>query len=151
MVLSQRDIALILGIVIPTTIFAVIITVICIRRWSRYSSFHNSGYCPVDHALDDEEIQFKRRNEVELGSLQNNMNKIDDDTLFANDSDTDELVFDMKDLDRLSMLEKYRNNLVASTGILSSNESNVSSLTTSSSFTNINRESKQEVDEELRI
>lgn len=151
MVLSQRDIALILGIVIPTTIFAVIITVICIRRWSRYSSFHNSGYSPVDHALDDEEIQFKRRNEVELGSLQNNMNKIDDDTLFANDSDTDELVFDMKDLDRLSMLEKYRNNLVASTGILSSNESNVSSLTTSSSFTNINRESKQEVDEELRI
>lgn len=53
----------------------------------------------VQNGLDEEEVEFKRRVEGDSG--------LDDDGL------DEEYGFSSRDLDRLSMLEKYRNNLIA--------------------------------------
>ena len=68
---------------------------------------HRSPYAynPVKHQLDDEEIEFKR-------ILDDRSRRDDIDELF--DVGGDDIEFNLKDKDRLKMLEKYRDNLMAS-------------------------------------
>jgi hypothetical protein len=97
--------AIIIGILVPSAVFVLIIVVVCARRFI-YGQRH--VYLQVNHGLDDEEMQFKKS--IEMAGTDSD----DLDGLFADDSDTEEIQFDAKDLDRLNMLEKFRNNLVAS-------------------------------------
>eukprot|EP00596_Hydrurales_sp_CCMP1899_P011171 CAMPEP_0119043214 /NCGR_PEP_ID=MMETSP1177-20130426/19491_1 /TAXON_ID=2985 /ORGANISM="Ochromonas sp, Strain CCMP1899" /LENGTH=124 /DNA_ID=CAMNT_0007010871 /DNA_START=96 /DNA_END=470 /DNA_ORIENTATION=+ len=64
----------------------------------------NGGYSQVQHNLDEEEIEFKRMFETQSDNI--------DDIFGEGDTDS-EMVFDSKDLDRLNMLEKYRDSLIA--------------------------------------
>lgn len=66
----------------------------------------NSPYEAVSHDLDDEEIEFKRMIETQRD---NNGYDLDEDDL----EDLDDIRFDGRDLDRLKMLEAYRDNLVS--------------------------------------
>lgn len=116
--------AIIIGVLVPAVLFVVAIIVICVRRII-YGQRH--GYLQVNHALDDEEMQFKKS--IEMAGTD------DLDSLFAEDSDTEELQFDAQDLDRLNMLEKFRNNLVAS----------------AQADTAVNALNDEKLDEELRI
>jgi hypothetical protein len=91
-------------VVIPIAIILLIIGIIgvaCAR--CRRASTRSGGYAPVQHALDEEEMHFKQ-------VMESKSDNIDDIFVGATDSD---LAFDSKELDRLSMLEKYRDRLVA--------------------------------------
>ena len=57
----------------------------------------------VQNGLDEEELQFKRR-------VDRHFEDDEDDDLNLEDEFAE---FSARDLDRLSMLEKYRNNLIA--------------------------------------
>ena len=101
-------IAVIIGVSIPTAIFLVILFCVCIARCRQPNT--NAGYSEVSHELDDEEIEFKRMIEMQSDFVD------DIDNLYASEhgSDEDDLAFDNTELNRLQILEKYRNNLVAS-------------------------------------
>eukprot|EP01035_Chromulina_nebulosa_P020938 gene20938-27139_t len=119
---DQSYIAVLLGILIPSLV----------------NINNQQGYSQVDHGLDEEELVFKRSIEMKLTNQSSSPDDID--TLFSEDMsdiDNDDLKFDSKELDRLSMLEKYRNNLVASVNLSSTNDN----------VTNDN----SKADEELRI
>lgn len=92
---------LIIGTVVPISVLLIVVIVCYIVRRRRTSNENN--YRQVKHGLDEEEIEFKRI--IESGRTD------DIDALF--EGDDEELNFDSKDLDRLNMLENYRNNLVA--------------------------------------
>ena len=76
---------------------------ICKRR--KRSSSSTAGY----DELDQEEIEFKRM--IESHGNSNNEEEDDTDDLFS--SGMEDISFNAKDKDRLSMLENLRNNLVA--------------------------------------
>ena len=95
--------AVIVGIVVPIAALITILIICYVIRRRRLQGGAQGDYQQVQHTLDDEEIEFKRMLE--------NRNEVDDmDDLFNED---DDISFDSKDRDRLQMLEKYRNNLVA--------------------------------------
>lgn len=106
MALDKSATAIALGVVVPVVVFVLIILVICLRR---IIVARRAGYSQVNHGLDEEEIQFKKSIEMSGStSMEDDMDGLFDDT------DSEEIHFDSKELDRLSMLEKYRNNLVSS-------------------------------------
>jgi hypothetical protein len=109
---SKTVIVILIGTLVPITVFMLIILVVWfIRRRS-----NNSGYSKVNHELDGEEIEFKRMIEKRADD------DVYDDELFGGDDDVTEFSFDSKDKNRLNMLEKFRNNLVAgATGLDNSN------------------------------
>lgn len=91
----------------------IVITCYLRRRNNTWVNDGRGGYDRVSHDLDDEEIEFKAR-------MIDNVEPNDDDELFGdsidrepNNGDDDDLVFNNQELDRLSILDKYRNNLVA--------------------------------------
>jgi hypothetical protein len=61
------------------------------------------GYNLVNHGLDDEELNFKKSIEA------TNLSKLEEKIM----EDGEEEEFSTDDLDRLQMLENFRNNLVA--------------------------------------
>ena len=89
------------------TLFLIIVIgciwMICKRR--KRSSSSTAGY----DELDQEEIEFKRM--IESHGNSNNEEEDDTDDLFS--SGMEDISFNAKDKDRLSMLENLRNNLVA--------------------------------------
>lgn len=105
--LDKSSEAIIIGVLVPSLLFLLIVAGVCLRRMRiRGSPVGTSGgYSQVDHELDEEEIQFKKSIELVAGN-NDGFDGFDDD-------DFEELQFDSKELDRLSMLEKYRSNLVA--------------------------------------
>lgn len=92
--------AVIVGVSVPIIALSIIVIICFIMRRRRNSQ--TSDYQQVQHSLDDEEIEFKR--------ILEGQNE-DENDLFNDDND--DISFDSKDIDRLQMLEKYRNNLVA--------------------------------------
>lgn len=100
-------ITVIIGILVPTLVLIAIVIRVCIMRSStRSSAAGPNGYSQVQHNLDEEEIEFKRMFETQSDNI---------DDIFGESSASDsDFAFDTKDLDRLNMLEKYRDTLVAS-------------------------------------
>jgi hypothetical protein len=64
----------------------------------------SGGYSQVQHSLDEEEIEFKRMFETQSDNI---------DDIFGDGEADSEMIFDSKDLDRLNMLERYRDSLIA--------------------------------------
>ena len=106
MKVDYEAIAISMGVVVPILACCVGLTVYFALR--HYRTYHGSGYSRVDHQLDGEEIEFKRMIESRADE------ESDEEELFG--EDTKDLSFDSKDMDRLNMLERMRNNLVASAG-----------------------------------
>lgn len=83
--------------------FGFICLVFIIFYASRHiANFFRYRYQSVEHQLDSEEIEFKKIIEMQSDDIEE---------LF--DIPDDELDFDVKEKDRLSMIENYRKNLVA--------------------------------------
>jgi len=104
--MDKTFIAALIGTLVPTVIFFIIVLVACFFR-SRQPEIAG-GYTPVNHGLDDEEMEFKRMIE----------NQGDDvEKLFAHRVDSvgdyEDVEFDSKELDNLQMLDEYRDNLVS--------------------------------------
>lgn len=75
------------------------------RRLGRSTAIGGNAYSQVEHNLDEEEIEFKRMFESQSDNM---------DDIFGEGGVTDsELAFDTKDMDRLNMLDKYRNTLIS--------------------------------------
>ena len=98
-------ITVIIGILVPTVVLIAIIIRVCVMRISsRSSAAGGGGYSQVQHTLDEVEIEFKRMFETQSDNI---------DDIFGERGADSDLVFDTKDLDRLHMLEKYRNSLIS--------------------------------------
>ena len=98
-------ITVIIGILVPTVVLIAIVIRVCIMRSTNRTAANSTGYSQVQHNLDEEEIEFKRMFETQSDNI---------DDIFGDGDVTDtEFAFDTKDLDRLNMLEKYRNSLIA--------------------------------------
>ncbi len=95
------QIAVVVGVTVPVTILVVVVAICFIIRRLR----PNHSYQQVNHDLDEEEIEFKRILE----------NRKDNQSLKISDfdEDDDDISFSTNEINRLQMLEKYRNNLVA--------------------------------------
>jgi hypothetical protein len=101
-VMEKSDITVIIGVVVPAGVFLLIFLVVCLVRRSRNTP---TGYSQVSHTLDEEEIEFKRMIEMQSDNI---------DDLFSGAAMSHEDVeFDNKEIDRLNMLEQYRDRLVA--------------------------------------
>lgn len=74
------------------------------RRANRTAALGGGGYSKVQHSLDEEEIEFKRMFESQSDNI---------DDIFGEGSAESDVAFDTRDLDRLHMLEKYRDHLVS--------------------------------------
>lgn len=125
--------SIVLGIVVPFSIFCIGLILFCLFRY--FSRNNRRGYNQVDHDLDEEEIEFKRNIESQHGMSD------DIDNLYSDDF-SDLEGFDSKDLDHLSILEKYRTNLVAS---------HINNSTPDSKNTTINNIDMIESDVELKL
>mmetsp|Transcript_26175 Transcript_26175/g.26416 ORF Transcript_26175/g.26416 Transcript_26175/m.26416 type:complete len:114 (+) Transcript_26175:224-565(+) len=90
-------IAVSVGIISGFFIFAMYFYICRLRRLA-----NEFRYESVRHELDEEEIEFKRSIEMQADDFDDMFN------MSGND-----LEFDSQDKDRLRMLDKYRNNLVA--------------------------------------
>ena len=99
-------ITVIIGILVPTVVLMAIVIRVCIMRRSRSSAGGPNGYSQVQHNLDEEEIEFKRMFETQSDNI--------DDICGDRSASDSDFAFDTKDLDRLHMLDKYRDTLVAS-------------------------------------
>lgn len=130
MLLQRTITALVLGIVVPSAIFIIILIGYCLYRRIRPSSYH--GYDQVDDELDEEEIEFTRRiQEVEESSHGNSQEKEQEEAYEQNyskysflnvdntsngeldsDNDIEDVEFDATDHDRLQIIEKLRTNLI---------------------------------------
>lgn len=107
--IENNDIdSLLIGILVPSVVILLLI-IICfyIRYRNSNQSFH---YEKVNHELDDEEIEFKSRM-IDVAPKEDDHDDIED--LFAANSDYNDEDFDfsLDDIDRLSMLEKFKSNL----------------------------------------
>lgn len=107
--IENNDIdSLLIGILVPSVVILLLI-IICfyIRYRNLNQSFH---YEKVNHELDDEEIEFKSRM-IDVAPKEDDHDDIED--LFAANSDYNDEDFDfsLDDIDRLSMLEKFKSNL----------------------------------------
>lgn len=102
----QRSyITLIIGILVPSAVLIAVVIRVCImRRANRAAAAGGGGYSKVQHSLDEEEIEFKRMFERQSDNI---------DDIFGEGSAESEVAFDTRDLDRLQMLEKYRDHLVS--------------------------------------
>ena len=102
-------ITVIIGISVPTLVLiAIVIRVFVMRRIGRSTATGGNAYSKVEHNLDEEEIEFKRMFECQSDNI---------DDIFGEGGVTDsELAFDTKDMDRLNMLDKYRNTLISGSG-----------------------------------
>ena len=89
-----------LGFTVGILSFFVLLVIYYLSCCRRNSEFN---YQSVNHDLDDEEIEFKKTIELQPDDL--------DDIFSFNGKD--DMDFDVQDRDRLSMLERYRNNLVS--------------------------------------
>lgn len=120
-------ITVIIGVLVPTIfLIAIIIRVLVMRRANRAAAAAGCSYSQVQHSLDEEEIEFKRMFERQSDNI---------DDVFGEGGNDSELAFDTRDLDRLHMLEKYRDSLVsgvATTGEEENNADQSTPLTTSS-------------------
>ncbi len=108
--IATNDISsLLIGILVPSV---VIIFLIILCFYIRYRNLNQSfRYEKVNHSLDDEEIEFKSR--MIDGAVRDDDDHDDIEDLFAantdyNDEDVD---FSLDDIDRLTMLEKFKSNL----------------------------------------
>lgn len=106
MVVDYNALAIAMAIIVPILAFCIGVTLYLAFR--HYRTYHGQGYNRVDHELDGEEIEFKRMIESRVED------ESDEEELFG--EDVKDLSFDSKDMDRLNMLERMRNNLVASAG-----------------------------------
>ena len=73
------------------------------RRANQAAAAGGGSYSQVQHSLDEEEIEFKRMFERQSDNI---------DDIFGEGAEGTEVSFDTRDLDRLHMLEKYRDSLV---------------------------------------
>eukprot|EP01031_Cornospumella_fuschlensis_P027857 gene27857-33639_t len=106
--------AIVLGVLIPSIVFIVIIVVVCL--WRRRSVNRPIGYSKVNDDLDEEEIEFKRMLESKHGGDEENGRDDEDyEDVFSPESMKD-FDFSAQDKDRLSMLENLRNNLMKGAG-----------------------------------
>lgn len=96
-------ITVIIGVLVPSVVFIFIMIRVYIMR-NRGETGSNGGYSQVQHSLDEEEIEFKRMFETQSDNI---------DDIFGEGGSDSEIIFDSKDLDRLNMLEKYRDSLIA--------------------------------------
>ena len=110
--MKSRDVAVSAIAAIIVLVIVILLVIIAVKRLT-ISSSNSNGYAPVNHGLDDEEIEFKKSIEKE-----NAVTTEDVDELFPGE-DTEDLKFDTKDRDTLRMLEKFRSNLIAGAGISS--------------------------------
>ena len=108
--IANNDISsLLIGILVPSV---VILFLIILCFYIRYRNLNQSfRYEKVNHSLDDEEIEFKSR--MIDGAVRDDDDHDDIEDLFAantdyNDEDVD---FSLDDIDRLTMLEKFKSNL----------------------------------------
>ena len=109
---DESYLALTIGIAVPVIIVIIIVIVVCINRCRATPT----GYSQVNHALDDEEMEFKRMIEMQSShgqSYEDDYGNDDIDDLYSDTGMDEDVTFDSKDMNRLSMLEKYRNNLVS--------------------------------------
>lgn len=107
------------GIVIPL-IALIVICIIGILVYRRKTFQYGYGYQQVNHSLDDEEIEFKRFIEKKTptgstsgGELGRGTGRVAEVSDSEEGDDDDDVAFDARDMNRLSMLEKYRENLVS--------------------------------------
>lgn len=103
--LQRSYITVIIGILVPSVVLIAVVIRVCImRRANRAAAAGGGGYSKVQHSLDEEEIEFKRMFESQSDNI---------DDIFGEGSAESEVAFDTRDLDRLQMLEKYRDHLVS--------------------------------------
>lgn len=120
--------AILLGVLIPSAVVLVILLLVCIiRRIHHWRLYGQRGYNQVNHELDEEEIEFKRILEKrsdyddyeELLSKDTHKNRSGGgggkpgDEEEGLEEDFEDFEFSAKEKDRLSVLEKFRSNLVA--------------------------------------
>ena len=97
-------ITVIIGILVPSFVIVAITIRFCIMRRANQAAAAGGGsYSQVQHSLDEEEIEFKRMFERQSDNI---------DDIFGEGVEGTEVSFDTRDLDRLHMLEKYRDSLV---------------------------------------
>jgi hypothetical protein len=101
--MEKSDVTVVIGVVVPAGVFLIVFIIVCLVRRSRATP---SGYSQVAHTLDDEEIEFKRMIEMQSDDIEE---------LFSGGDhhEHDDVEFDHKEIDRLNMLEQYRDRLVA--------------------------------------
>ena len=108
----------IVSICVGISCLVIVIIFIFRRRCKRrLTNKRQHGY----DELDQEEIEFKRMIESHGGKGQTGNEDDFDDDLFFQDTSLDEFTLDSKDKNRLSMLDSFRNNLVAGAGDLNNN------------------------------
>ncbi len=97
---DPNETGVIIGSVIGTLAFIalVVFAYYVIKNYIRVKYNYNA----VEHSLDEEEIEFKKIIEMQSDDIEELFDIPDDD-----------VDFDVKEKDRLSMLENYRRNLVA--------------------------------------
>ena len=93
----------VLYVTIPIALLLLVVCILYARRRYSPAATRSRGYSPVQHGLDEEEMKFKRTMERQYDNI---------DDIFEGSADSD-ISFDTKELDRLSMLDKYRDRLVA--------------------------------------
>jgi hypothetical protein len=102
---QTSNITVIVGILVPSAVLIAVVVRVCVmRRANRAAAAGGGGYSKVQHSLDEEEIEFKRMFERQSDNI---------DDIFGEGSAESEVAFDTRDLDRLQMLEKYRDHLVS--------------------------------------
>ena len=139
---SKSAIALLIGILVPSILFLVFVIVVCIRRYQHRGL--PVDYSLVEHELDEEEIEFRNRNESKYANMKQDDTLDIADEYYEGGEEFEEYEFDHKDMDRLSMLERFRNNLVASTGgTLNGNSNNTGGSSNSVANNNGNHDMDQ--------
>jgi hypothetical protein len=99
---ENNDTSIILGSVFGTLAFLALGFLVYYYSNTLFSKLFRRKYNVVDHGLDNEEIEFKKIIEMQSDDI---------DALF--DIPDGELDFDVRERDRLSLIETYRQNLVA--------------------------------------
>jgi len=115
---DTSSIAIGIGIVVPVVIFLGVL--FYLKCWRTRTG---PGYSEVNHALDEEEIEFKRfiESQGSSGSLDfDELLGLDDTTHDLShesiEEDTFAFAFDEEERNHLAILEKFRNSLVGSSG-----------------------------------
>lgn len=98
---TDGDAGVIAGSVLGTLAFVALVFIAYYYSGCSIRNIFKFRYNVVDHSLDDEEIEFKKIIEMQSDDIEE---------LF--DIPDEELDFDVREKDRLSMIEAYRQNLV---------------------------------------
>jgi hypothetical protein len=112
--MKREDIiALSLGLGLPILVLAVVVTLTYFIR-QYYINYRGGLYNRVKHSLDDEEIEFKNAIEMQSQMSIGEYEELDVMEDFdGDDFEENNFGFGDKDRERLSMIDKYRSNLVA--------------------------------------